>query len=327
MKAKLVTKSGSISGDMNLPSQFKEEIRSDLIKRAVLAIQSHKRQQYGADPEAGKKYSSKLSRRRRDYRGAYGMGISRVPRKIMTKRGTRFNWQGATAPNTVGGRPAHPPKAEKIFSRKINKKERRKAIRSALSAPVNKELVMMRGHKVSEYPLVLDDSVEAFAKTKEVLQFLLKIGLKDELVRSERKTEKTGNAKRRGRKFKKAVGPLFVVSKDCPLLKSAKNIPGVDVVVVENLNAELLAPGTDVGRLTLYTRSSVQKIDENKLFTDNPIFPKVEKKKTVKKEKSTKSVKSVKKKNIKKVESKTKKPVKEESKQKKSEVENKEIKK
>ena len=58
---------------------------------------------------------------------------------IVLKRGTRFNWMGATAPNTVGGMQPHPPKAERIWARKINKKERRKAIRSALAASINIE--------------------------------------------------------------------------------------------------------------------------------------------------------------------------------------------
>ena len=84
-----------------------------LIKRAVLTLQNNKRQRYGANPEAGKKVSAALSKRRRKYRGSYGHGISRVPRKILSRRGTSMNWQGAFAPGTVGGRRAHPPKAEK----------------------------------------------------------------------------------------------------------------------------------------------------------------------------------------------------------------------
>ncbi|MCQ8904714.1 MAG: 50S ribosomal protein L4, partial [Methanothermobacter sp.] len=35
----------------------------------------------------------------------------------------------------------------------------------------------------------------------------------------------------------------------------------VDVVTVENLNAELLAPGTHPGRLTVFTRSAIEKLD------------------------------------------------------------------
>ena len=271
MKAILKTKAGEGKGNIDLPSQFKEPVRDDLIKRAVLAIHSHKKQPYGTDPEAGKKYSSKLSRRRRHYKGAYGIGISRVSRKIMSHRGTRFNWMGATNPNTRGGREAHPPQAEKVIYRKLNRKERRKAIRSAMAASVIKELVSARGHVVSEYPLVIDNSAEDMKKTKEVLDMLAKLGLEKELERAARRSSKTGNAKRRGRPYQQAIGPLIVVSGKCSLIGAACNIPGVEVVEVANLNAEVLAPGADMGRLTLYTEGSIKKIAELRLFTDSPV--------------------------------------------------------
>ncbi|MFH2019824.1 MAG: 50S ribosomal protein L4 [archaeon] len=267
MKVKVKTLEGESKTEIVLPAQFEEELRPDLIKRAVLAIQSHKRQPYGSDPEAGKKYSAKLSRRRRDYKGAYGHGISRVPRKIMSHKGTRFNWQGATAPNTVGGRVAHPPKVEKIWDQKINIKERRKAIRSALSASVVKELIVKRGHHVEDYPLVIEDSFEDLMKAKQVVSVLVKLGLTKELARSERKTRKSGIAARRGRPFKKAKGPLLVVSKKCNLINAASNIPGIEIITVESLNAELLAPGCDYGRLTIYTKGSIDKIGNEQLFT------------------------------------------------------------
>ncbi|MDH7564851.1 MAG: 50S ribosomal protein L4, partial [Candidatus Bathyarchaeota archaeon] len=38
------------------------------------------------------------------------------------------------------------------------------------------------------------------------------------------------------------------------------NIPGLDVVTVNNLNTELLAPGTHMGRLTLWTNSAVAQL-------------------------------------------------------------------
>jgi len=100
-------------GKIKLPEQFQEDIRPDLLKRAFLAIMSHLRQGYGTAPDAGKRQSVEISKQRHDYRGSYGHGISRVPRKIMSRRGTRMNWQGAFAPGTVGGRQAHPPKIRK----------------------------------------------------------------------------------------------------------------------------------------------------------------------------------------------------------------------
>src|SRR3990167_8005974 len=146
MKIGIKDAQGKKVGETNLPQQFNEEMRPDLVRRAFLVIRGHDRQPYGADPEAGMRTSAKISRRRRKYRGSYGFGISRVPRKIMSRRGTRMNWVGAFAPGMVGGRRAHPPKSEKIQHKKINEKERIKAIRSAISATVSKDVVAKRGH-------------------------------------------------------------------------------------------------------------------------------------------------------------------------------------
>ena len=254
-------------GEIQLPKQFEEPVRDDLIKRAVLVIQSNNRQRYGADPEAGKRASVRLSKKRHDYRGSYGHGISRTPRKIMSRRGTRLNWTGAFAPNTVGGRRAHPPKSEKIWSKKINIKERRKAIRSALSSVVSKALVAKRGHKVTEnYPLVMEDKFEKISKTKDVKAVLEKIGLKDEIKRASEKKIRAGRGTMRGRKYKKKTGPLIVVSGKCSLENAASNIPGTDIVEIKNINAELLAPGTSPGRLTIFTKSSIEKMEKEKLF-------------------------------------------------------------
>jgi len=36
---------------------------------------------------------------------------------------------------------------------------------------------------------------------------------------------------------------------------------------VKDLNTEMLAPGTHAGRLTLYTESSISKMEKDKLFS------------------------------------------------------------
>jgi len=258
---------GKDAGEQKIPKQFEEFINPELIQRAVLALQSSKRQSYGAYPEAGKLVSAKLSRRRRDYRGGYGPGMSRVPRKIMSRRGTRMNWVAALAPGTVGGRRAHPPSAGKNFLKKINKKESNKAVRSALAASVNKETVAARGHKAPEsYPFILDSRFETLSKTKEVIKSLVALGLEKELERCGKKSIRAGKGKMRGRRYKRTSGPLLVVSEDCNLIKSAENIQGVNVVKVDNINAELLAPGCMPGRLSLFTKSAIEKLEKEKLF-------------------------------------------------------------
>jgi large subunit ribosomal protein L4e len=263
MKVPIVDQTKNEKGKKELPKQFSETVREDLIYKAVMSVQANKRQPYGAFADAGMNVSAKLSRRRRDYKGSYGHGISRTPRKILTRRGTRFNWVGALAPNTVGGRRAHPPKADRIWDKKMNTKERRKALCSALSATMDKDVVTKRGHKLPEgFPFILSNDVESISKTKDVVKMLYALGFKDELDRtsSSKIKKRAGKGKNRGRPFKIKKSVLFVVSQKCALNKAAANMSGVEIVTPEHLNAELLAPGTHAGRLTLYTEGAIDKI-------------------------------------------------------------------
>lgn len=250
-----------------MPACFEGVVRPDVVKKAVLAIRANNRQPYGADPEAGMKQISRVSRRRRDYQTSYGHGISRVPRKVLNRRGTRFFWVGALAAGTVGGKAAHPPKAEKNWMQKINKKENRLAIKAALAATMRKDLVAKQGHVLPEhYPFIVETGFEHVAKTQEVLAVLEKLGFSAELERAGRKKIRAGKSRLRGRKYKKAKGPLIVVSEKCKLQKAAENIPGIEVVSVKNLNALVLAPSAKPGRLTLFTDAAIEKITKEKLF-------------------------------------------------------------
>lgn len=267
MKLSIVDSQNKTAGKKELPQQFQEEYRPDLIRRAVQALQSLTRQRYGTDPLAGLRHSSSVSKRRRDYRGCYGFGISRVNRKIHSRRGTRMSWIGAFSPQTVGGRRSHPPKAEKILAQKMNAKENRKAIRSAMAAVVHREIVEKRGHKVpTGYPFILDSAFEALNKTTTVEQALSTLGFQEELDRSAVKKVRAGIGKLRGRRYQRKTGLLIVVSEDCPVIAAARNIPGVDIVPARALNAELLAPGALPGRATLWTEKAIEAIAKQNLF-------------------------------------------------------------
>lgn len=300
------------AGSVTLPKQFTEPLREDLITRAVLALQAAARQPYGGYGGAGMRHSAELSRRRRKYRGSYGAGISRVPRKILTRRGTRMYWVGALVAGAVGGRRAHGPKPFKDWTQKVNKTERRKAIRSALAATMDAELVSIRGHKVpKDFPFILDNSFEKLTKTKDLEAALVKLGFDEELVRGANRRIRAGKGTMRGRKYKQPVSFLFVTgSNDVDLVKSSSNIPGSDIVAVHELNAELLAPGTHPGRLTLFTQSAIERLEKEGLFTRSYVAPeeaepKVKKPKKVEKKTMKKAAKKTAKKTVKKVAKKT----------------------
>lgn len=252
---------GKKKGTIALPAQFDESFRPDIIRRAVISIQTGKRQPYGTDLRAGKKYSARFTKRRRAFRGTYGKGWTRVPKKILSRNGTQMNAVGAFVSGTVGGLRAHPPKAAKIWFEKINNKEKAQAIRSALAASINKEIIASSGHLVpKEFPFVLADDFENVKKTKEIFSLLGKMGFENEFERASKKNVRAGVGKNRGRKYKKSKGFIIVVGKECPLLKSARNLPGIDVVLADKLNAELLAPGTIAGRPALFTEDAIAAI-------------------------------------------------------------------
>ena len=71
MKVAIQDSTNNKVGEVNLPTQFNEEVRPDLIKRAVLAVQSHGRQPYAPTATAGKRSSAKLSRRNPGSLGAW----------------------------------------------------------------------------------------------------------------------------------------------------------------------------------------------------------------------------------------------------------------
>jgi large subunit ribosomal protein L4e len=243
---------GKPVGKMKLPRIFDTPLRPDIIKRAVLAIQSHRFQPQGRNPMAGKRTTA-------ESRGV-GLGMARIPRT----KGPRG--RAALAPGTVGGRAAHPPDSDKNIIKRIPKKEKRFALFSAIAATSSKKIVGTRGHSIEDVrqiPPIVTTELEKLKKTREVEEALVNLGIFSDIyrVRESRKI-RAGKGKLRGRRTKQAVGPLIVVAKNEGILKAARNIPGVDVITVDNLNAEILAPGTHPGRLTIWTSSAVEKLNE-----------------------------------------------------------------
>jgi len=251
MKAKVFGLDGNVVDEISLPSLFQEQFRPDLIKKAVAVMRANRRQPYGAYPLAGKQHAVES--------WGPGRGVSRVPR---LKEGRR----AAFMPGTVGGRRAHPPKAEKNWKKKMNKKEMLLARKSALSAVANEEIVRQRGHVFEEdisLPLILVNEFEDVKKTKDMISIMKNIGVYGDIERAKNgKHIRAGKGKRRGRKYKVPKSLLLVVRKKENVKKAAGNLVGVDVVTPEELNVEHLAPGGDAGRLTIFTKPALQFMEE-----------------------------------------------------------------
>ncbi len=248
---------GKQAKEIELPEAFSTPVRFDLIKRAMLSIQSANRQPYATDAMAGKRSSA-------HYHGERATRYSMMNKEMA--RGSRIHNQGflnltlRIAPHAVKGRSAHPPKLEKIYKEKINKKERQLATLSAISASANFDLVSRR-HKIEKMklPIVFDDSFQAIKNTKDVIKALEAVGLKNDLERACQRKLRAGKGKMRGRKYKNKIGPIIVISKDEGIGNAARNIQGVNVAFARNLNSKYLAPGC-MPRLSVWSESAINSL-------------------------------------------------------------------
>jgi large subunit ribosomal protein L4e len=144
---------------------------------------------------------------------------------------------------------------------RINDKERKKAIASAIAASVNPSIVKGRGHRFDEkmFPLIVDHSVEDLSKTKTILTTLAALHVNGDVgyAKTKKKT-RSGKNKNRGKPFRQKKSLLIVTNGTQPVYRAARNLPGVDIVQVQSLNAEHLAPGSLAGRLTIWTEGAIE---------------------------------------------------------------------
>ena len=257
---------------ITLPDAFTSQVREDIVRSAVHASRANRRQSYGHREHDGKKAPQPGMKHSVEWWGK-GRGVSRIMRKTGQKT-------GAQNPHTRGGRRAHGPKVDKDWSQKLNSKERRIARDSAIAATCDPSTVSSRGHRFDEgtrFPIIIDGYTESRGSSKEKydiedmpLQYSTRkfvammggLGLASDLQRSkEGRRIRAGKGTMRGRKYRTPKSLLLVVSEKCGLDKAARNVPGVDVVTAKDLSAEDLAPGGDLGRLTVWTKSAIEALE------------------------------------------------------------------
>ena len=155
MKTAVYTTIGTKDGEVELPSVFSTPLRQELIHKAFTNLTSHKFQRQGRKPNAGMDVVADSND------PPTGQGVSRVAR--MQGGGGGRQGQGAEVASTRGGRQAHPPIVQKIIYKKLNKKENKLALCSAIAATASKELVEARGHKIEgieSFPIVVSSKIE-----------------------------------------------------------------------------------------------------------------------------------------------------------------------
>ncbi|MFH1787637.1 MAG: 50S ribosomal protein L4 [archaeon] len=261
MKTKILDINGKEKGDIDLPKCFSSEIREDIVAKVIEAKKV--KQPYGSSPIAGNQASAsgKWNHRRHVWKSQYGRGWSRIPRKIFSRKGSQFRVEGATVPNTRGGRRAHPPKSISMLNTlKINKKEMKIALISAISATADNKKIVKKYESLDRLeknvPFVVESKLSSL-KIKDLINSLKNIlGKKLFKLALKKKSVRAGIGKLRGRKYKNNAGLLIVIGNEEKLKSNA-----FDIVKVKELNINDLAKG-GVGRLTVYTEDAIKNLRE-----------------------------------------------------------------
>eukprot|EP00173_Palmaria_palmata_P002339 Plantae.Rhodophyta-Palmaria_palmata.ctg248.p1 GENE.Plantae.Rhodophyta-Palmaria_palmata.ctg248~~Plantae.Rhodophyta-Palmaria_palmata.ctg248.p1 ORF type:complete len:375 (+),score=68.42 Plantae.Rhodophyta-Palmaria_palmata.ctg248:123-1127(+) len=238
-----------------MPAVLTAPIRNDVVHRVHTNMAKNSRQAYSVALLSGMQSSA----------ASWGTGraVSRIPR--VPGGGTHRSGQGAFGNMCRGGRMFAPTKVWRKWHRKVPLQQKRFAVASALAASALPALVMARGHDVedvAEVPLVVEKSIEGMKKTSGAVKMLKKLGAYDDVERAKASRKvRAGKGKMRNRRFVQRRGPLVIYDKDDGIVKSFRNLPGVDICQVDRLSLLQLAPGGHVGRFCVWTEAAMEKLD------------------------------------------------------------------
>jgi large subunit ribosomal protein L4e len=206
---------------VTLPAVFKAPIRPDIVSFIHSEMIKNRRQPYAVSEKAGHQTSAES--------WGTGRAVARIPR--VRGGGTHRSGQGAYGNMCRGGRMFAPTKTWRRWHRKVNIKQRRYALVSALAASALPSLVMAKGHRVEstpELPLVLSDKVEDVKKTKEAVKILRNTAAWNDIEKVKAtKRFRAGKGKMRNRRRIMKRGPLVIYNKDNGITKAFRNIPGM----------------------------------------------------------------------------------------------------
>merc|ERR1711878_163971 len=227
---------GKAAGQVNTPAVFKAPIRSDLVNFVHTNLRKNARQATGVKKIAGEQTSAES--------WGTGRAVARIPR--VRGGGTHRSGQAAFGNMCRGGRMFAPTKQWRRWHRKVGVAQKRYAMCSAIAATGVPALVMAKGHVISginEVPFVVSDKVQGFQKTKEAVEFLRRNKAWADVAKVyATRRMRAGKGKLRNRRHAQKKGPLVIYNEDQGLTKAFRNIPGVDVIQVDNLNLLKLAP-------------------------------------------------------------------------------------
>lgn len=241
---------------VQLPAVFKAPIRPDIVSYVHDQLSKNRRHPFAVSEKAGMQTSAES--------WGTGRAVARIPR--VRGGGTHRSGQGAFGNMCRGGRMFAPTKTWRRWHRKVNIKQRRYAIVSAIAASGIPGLVLAKGHKIEETPecpLVLSDKVEECKKTKDAVKILRKTSAWKDIEKVySTKRFRAGKGKLRNRRRIMKRGPLVIYNKDNGITRAFRNIPGVTLLNVARLNLLKIAPGGHLGRFCIWTEGAFKRLDE-----------------------------------------------------------------
>ncbi len=259
MKVDTFSLDGKKNGQIELPDIFQTDVKKDVIHKAYINLETHGFQKHSTHATAGQDVVADSND------PPTGRGIARIAR--MKGGGGGRQGQAGEVASTRGGRQAHPPKAQKVIYKKINKKENKLALCSAISATKSRELILQRGHKIDKinsFPFVISDEIESITQTSKLIKILEDLNLIQDVKRLENRKRRSGKVVLRGRTRKTGKSVLFVLDNSKNVKKACHSIPGVDSCSVKDLSVLELAPGSDLIRLTVYSKKAIDEISKIK---------------------------------------------------------------
>uniref|UniRef100_A0A8C2MSF3 Large ribosomal subunit protein uL4 C-terminal domain-containing protein n=1 Tax=Cricetulus griseus TaxID=10029 RepID=A0A8C2MSF3_CRIGR len=201
-------KGESSSKNVTFPAVFKAPIRLDIVNFVHTNLRKNNRQSYAMSELAGHQTSAE----------SWGTGRAVVPIPSVRGGGTHRSGRMFAPTKTWRSLPA---------------------------------LAMSKGHRIEEVPelpLVVEDKVEGYKKTKEAVQLLKKLKAWNDIKKvyaSQRM--RAGKGKMRNRRRIQHRGPCIIYNEDNGIIK---------------LNILKLAPGGHVGCFYIWTESAFWKLDE-----------------------------------------------------------------
>jgi large subunit ribosomal protein L4e len=246
------------TGTIPMPHVLCSPLRPDWVHYVHMNMMKNHRQPYAVGSKVGYETAAES--------WGTGRAVARIPRA--PGGGTHRAGQGAFGNMCRGGGMFSPTKTWRRWHRRINVREKRHAVVTALAASALPPLVMARGHRIdniAEIPYVLSEGLESQTRTRPMVKLLEKHGFKDEMQKIiHSKRVRAGRGKTRNRPWTRRIGPVIIYEKDNGICRAVRNIPGVNTMCVYRLHLLKIAPGGHFGRMMIWTETAFKAL--NKIY-------------------------------------------------------------